>query len=176
VVNFFELGPQNSRGFRALKVWLALRQVGRDGYHRMIADDMLLSAHLFELVSQHREFDAVTQSLSISTFRYVPADLRTSLGDNEVEGYLDRLNRELLVAIEQSGGAFLSSAVVHGRFVLRACIVNFHTSLNDIEALLPLVSSLGQRTDAALRRAPGVGLQIAAGTVPAQAEIERSRQ
>ena len=44
----FELGPQNSRGFRALKVWLALRQVGRDGYRRMIADDMLLAGHLHE--------------------------------------------------------------------------------------------------------------------------------
>ena len=52
-MNFFELGPQNSRGFRALKVWLALRQVGRDGYRRMIADDMLLSQHLHERVAQH---------------------------------------------------------------------------------------------------------------------------
>jgi glutamate/tyrosine decarboxylase-like PLP-dependent enzyme len=176
VVNFFELGPQNSRGFRALKVWLALRQVGRDGYRRMITDDMLLSAHLFERVSQHPEFERFTQSLSICTFRYVPADLRDLRGDGEVERYLDRLNRELLVAVERSGDAFLSSAVVQGRFALRACIVNFHTSLDDIEALLPLVSRLGQRTDAALRRESGGGLQMAAGTVPAEMGIERSRQ
>jgi glutamate/tyrosine decarboxylase-like PLP-dependent enzyme len=176
VVNFFELGPQNSRGFRALKVWLALRQVGRDGYRRMIADDMLLSAHLFERVSQHPEFERFTQSLSICTFRYVPVDLRDLRGDGEVERYLDRLNRELLVAVERSGDAFLSSAVVQGRFALRACIVNFHTSLDDIEALLPLVSRLGQRTDAALRRESGGGLQMAAGTVPAEMGIERSRQ
>ena len=64
VVNFFELGPQNSRGFRALKVWLALRQVGRDGYRRMIADDMLLARHLYERVSAAsgvRAADAVAQ-------------------------------------------------------------------------------------------------------------------
>jgi hypothetical protein len=97
-------------------------------------------------------------------------------GDGEVERYLDRLNRELLVAVERSGDAFLSSAVVQGRFALRACIVNFHTSLDDIEALLPLVSRLGQRTDAALRRESGGGLQMAAGTVPAEMGIERSRQ
>jgi hypothetical protein len=66
------------------------------------------------------------------------------------EAYLDRLNRELLVAIERSGEAFVSSAVVNGRFVLRACVVNFHTSLDDIEALLPLVSRLGNEADAAL--------------------------
>jgi len=154
VVNFFELGPQNSRGFRALKVWLALRQVGRDGYRRMIADDMLLAQHLFERVSQHPDFEPLTQSLSISTFRYVPARLRPSIGEDATETYLDRLNHELLVAIERSGDAFLSSAVVNGRFALRACVVNFHTSLADIEALLPLVSHLGNDADAALRREP----------------------
>ncbi|HEV8392653.1 MAG TPA: aspartate aminotransferase family protein [Vicinamibacterales bacterium] len=156
VVNFFELGPQNSRGFRALKVWLALRQVGREGYRRMIADDMLLAGHLHERVSQNAEFEPVTQSLSITTFRYVPVDLRPSIGSDATEAYLDRLNRELLVAIERSGDAFLSSAVVSGRFALRACVVNFHTSLDDIEALLPLVSGLGKEIDAALRREPAV--------------------
>jgi len=162
VVNFFELGPQNSRGFRALKVWLALRQVGRDGYRRMIADDILLAEHLYERVSRHPEFEPVTQSLSITTFRYVPPDLRPSAGGDDTEAYLDRLNRELLVAVERSGDAFLSSAVVNGRFALRACVVNFHTSLGDIEALLPLVSRLGREIDAALRREPAEPL-VAAG-------------
>ena len=162
VVNFFELGPQNSRGFRALKVWLALRQVGRDGYRRMIADDILLAEYLYERVSRHPEFEPVTQSLSITTFRYVPADLRPSAGDEATGAYLDRLNRELLVAVERSGDAFLSSAVVNGRFALRACVVNFHTSLGDIEALLPLVSRLGREIDAALRREPAVKY-VAAG-------------
>jgi len=161
-VNFFELGPQNSRGFRALKVWLALRQVGRDGYRRMIADDMLLAGHLYERVARHPEFEPVTQSLSITTFRYVPADLRTLVGGDATETYLDRLNRELLVAVERSGDAFVSSAVVNGRFALRACVVNFHTSLDDIEALLPLVSRLGREIDAALRREPAAKY-VAAG-------------
>jgi glutamate/tyrosine decarboxylase-like PLP-dependent enzyme len=152
VTNFFEYGPQNSRGFRALKVWLALRQVGRDGYLRMIADDMLLAQQLHHTLSQHPEFEALTQQLSVTTFRYVPADLRAGIGSEETERYLDRLNRELLAAIERSGEAFLSSAVVAGRFVLRACIVNFHTSLDDIEALPSMLSRLGATMDAALRR------------------------
>src|ERR1017187_6534977 len=42
-INYVDLGPQNSRGFRALKVWLALQQVGRDGYVQMISDDIRLS-------------------------------------------------------------------------------------------------------------------------------------
>ena len=55
--------------------------------------------------------------------------------------------------MEKSGEAFLSNALVGGRFVLRACIVNFHTSLGDIEALPPLLSRLGAEADTVLRRA-----------------------
>jgi len=152
VVNYFDYGPQNSRGFRALKVWLALRHVGRAGYLKMIGDDMLLARHLHELLAHHPEFEAVTQNLSITTFRYVPPDLRTRLGSEEVEIYLGQLNQNLLSAVEKSGEAFLSNAVVGGRFLLRACIVNFHTSLGDIEALPLLLSRLGKEADNALRR------------------------
>ena len=44
--NYFELGPQNSRGLRALKVWMGLRQAGRDGLAQSIADDIRLSREL----------------------------------------------------------------------------------------------------------------------------------
>ena len=143
-LNYFDYGPQNSRGFRALKVWLALRQVGRAGYLEMIADDMRLARHLHALVARHPEFEATSQNLSITTFRYVPADLRSRLGEPAVEDYLERLNQTLLTALEKSGEAFLSNAIVGGRFMLRACVVNFHTTLGDIEALPPLLSRLGQ--------------------------------
>jgi len=151
VVNYLDYGPQNSRGFRALKVWLALRQLGRAGYLKMIGDDMLLARHLHQLLSRHPEFEATTQSLSITTFRYVPPDLRPQLGTEKVENYLNQLNQHLLTAVENSGEAFLSNAIVGGKFALRACIVNFHTSLGDIEALPPLLSRLGEEADTALR-------------------------
>jgi glutamate/tyrosine decarboxylase-like PLP-dependent enzyme len=153
VVNYFDYGPQNSRGFRALKVWLALRQVGRSGYLKMIGDDMLLARHLHQLLADHPEFEAMTQSLSITTFRYVPPDLRSQLGSEKVEHYLNQLNQALLTALERSGEAFLSNAVVGDTFVLRACIVNFHTSLGDVEALPLLLSRLGKDADAANRSA-----------------------
>ena len=149
VTNYFDYGPQNSRGFRALKVWLALRQVGWSGYRQMIADDMSLSGHLHALVQAHPDFEAFTQHLSITTFRYVPRDLAG--GSPEAEDYLQRLNQELLSRVERSGDAFLSNAMVHGRFALRACIVNFRTSQADVEALLPLLSRLGAEADRALR-------------------------
>jgi glutamate/tyrosine decarboxylase-like PLP-dependent enzyme len=102
-VNYFDLGLQNSRGFRALKVWLALRQIGRAGYVRMIGDDIALAQEFHRLVSAHPELEALTQSLSITTFRYVPTDLRTRTGAPEVREYLDRLNQSLLSRIEKSG-------------------------------------------------------------------------
>jgi len=95
-------------------------------------------------VQQHPEFEPMTQHLSITTFRYVPADLRASIGTADTEQRLERLNQDLLSRIERSGEAFLSNAVVNGRFALRACIVNFRTSEADIEALLPLLSRLGR--------------------------------
>ena len=143
VTNYVDYGPQNSRGFRALKVWLALRQVGRSGYQQMIAENIRLSEHLHALVEKNPEFDALTQSLSITTFRYVPATLRALIGTPEGEAQLERVNQELLSRVERSGEAFLSNAVVNGRFALRACIVNFRTSQADVEALLPLLSRLG---------------------------------
>ena len=133
-MNYFDYGPQNSRGFRALKVWLTLRQVGRAGYLKMIGDDILLARHLHQLLARHPEFEAITQSLSITTFRYVPPDLGPERGSEKVESYLNELNQKILSAVEKGGEAFLSNALIGGKFVLRACIVNFHTSLGDIEA------------------------------------------
>jgi aromatic-L-amino-acid decarboxylase len=148
-INYFDLGPQNSRGFRALKVWLALQQVGRDGYIQMLSDDIRLARELFLRIPQHPALEAFTQSLSITTFRYVPTDLHS--GDEKAEQYLDQLNRELLTRLQNSGEAYLSNAVINGKFVLRACIVNFRTSLADIEALLPIVVRMGDDVDQSLR-------------------------
>ena len=159
VTNYFDYGPQNSRGFRALKVWLALRQVGRSGYVKMIADDMRLSRALHALVQAHPDFEALTQNLSITTFRYVPRDMRSTPPTPDQEEYLERLNQEVLTRVEQSGEAFLSNAMVGGRFALRACIVNFRTSMDDIEALPPLLARVGGEADGHLRgsvsHAPG---------------------
>jgi aromatic-L-amino-acid decarboxylase len=149
--NFFDYGPQNSRGFRALKVWLALRQAGRDGYLRMIGDDIRLTERLHRLVEEHPELEAHTRELSISTFRYLPPDMDPQLGSGDADEYLDRLNQKLLERIQSSGEAFVSNAVIGGRYLLRACIVNFNTDERDIEALPEIVARLGREVDEELR-------------------------
>ena len=147
-INYFEWGPQNARGFRTLKVWLCLRQAGREGYQRMIRENIRLAKSLYELADAHPKLEALTQSLSITTFRYVPSDLKNQ---PEAETYLNRLNSELLTKIQNSGEAFISNAVIHGKFALRACIVNFRTRMEDIEALPLLAARLGAEVDAQLR-------------------------
>lgn len=148
-INYLDYGPQNSRGFRALKVWLALQQVGRKGYEQMLADDIQLARELYDRVSNHPELEAFTHSLSITTFRYIPPELRS--GSENLEEYLNQLNTELLTRLQNSGEAYVSNAVIDSKFALRACIVNFRTSLADIEALPEIVVRLGREVDAALR-------------------------
>jgi glutamate/tyrosine decarboxylase-like PLP-dependent enzyme len=149
-INYYEYGPQTSRGLRALKVWLALRQVGREGYVEMIADDIRLAQELYRLAQMHPELQTFTQRLSTTTFRYVPPDLTP--GSEQVEAYLNHLNTELLNHLQRSGQALLSNAVIQGTFLLRTCIVNFRTSLEDIEALPVLVTRIGREVDATIRR------------------------
>ena len=146
--NYHEWGPQNSRGFRAMKVWLGIRQVGREGYLRMIRDDIALAEVLFMACRDTPELEAVSRNLSIATFRFVPQDLRER---PEVAEYLNELNRELLERLQAGGEAFVSNAVLDGRFLLRACIVNFRTSLADVQALPEIVVRVGRAVDASLR-------------------------
>jgi glutamate/tyrosine decarboxylase-like PLP-dependent enzyme len=142
--NFVDLGPQNSRGFRALKVWLALQHVGRAGYETMLADDIRLASLLHETARAHPDLDVFTCCLSISTFRYIPAELRTKVGDPEVEDYLNRLNKEIQARMESQGETFLSNAVLDGMYVLRGCIVNFRTEERDVRAIPGIVVRTGE--------------------------------
>ncbi|MFP3947434.1 MAG: pyridoxal phosphate-dependent decarboxylase family protein [Longimicrobiales bacterium] len=154
--NYSDYGPQNSRGFRALKVWLALRQVGRKGYEKMIADDIRLAEAMYVAAAEHPEIEAATRELSITTFRYVPGDpawervaREGSEGgpgaDSRGEAaYLDALNEEILDRLERGGDAYVSKAVIDGRFYLRSCIVNFRTEAVDVETLPGIVARIGR--------------------------------
>jgi aromatic-L-amino-acid decarboxylase len=149
--NFLDYGPQNSRGFRALKVWLAMRHVGAAGYRQMIGDDVRLSQAMAKVVEAHAELELATRELSITTFRYVPRDLRSTIGDSATEQHLDVLNRTLLDRLQRGGELFLSNAVIAGRYLLRACIVNFHTEQADVEAVPEIVVRIGREVDQELR-------------------------
>jgi glutamate/tyrosine decarboxylase-like PLP-dependent enzyme len=115
----------------------------------MLTEDIRLSREMYRLAQEHPSLEALSQSLSIATFRYFPPDLEP--GSAAADGYLDDLNKELLTRLQGSGEAYVSNAIVDGKYALRACIVNFRTSLADVEALIPLVVRIGGEVDSELR-------------------------
>ncbi len=62
-----------------------------------------------------------------------------------MELILNRINQELLNKLDESGETFLSNAIIDGRYALPACVVNFHTALQDIEAIPEIVCRLGKQ-------------------------------
>ncbi len=143
LVHYHEYGPQNSRGFRALKVWLALNSAGRAGYTKMISDNLRLSRRMYEALGADPEIETATQNLSIATFRYVPKDYNPA-EDGE---YLNALNMTLLSRLQAGGETYLSNAVIEGRFYLRACITNFRTREADVRALPEIVARVGREVE-----------------------------
>ena len=138
-VDYVHQGPDFSRGFAALRIWLSLVAHGTAAYGRRISHDAALARYLGELVAEHPDFELMTPvSLSICCFRYAPERLRDD------EEALARLNEHIMVASQSDGRVFVSNAVVNGRFCLRACIVNFRTEAEHLERVLAVAEELGR--------------------------------
>jgi aromatic-L-amino-acid/L-tryptophan decarboxylase len=145
VVNYYEYGFQNSRSFKALKVWMVLQQIGRKGYVQLIKDDIALSELFYSLAQQHNELEAVSRNLSITTLRYVPLKYSDASLNESDANYLNELNRLLLDELQQSGEMFLSNAVVGDKYCLRGCIVNFRTTEKDIYEMIEIIVREGRK-------------------------------
>jgi glutamate/tyrosine decarboxylase-like PLP-dependent enzyme len=138
-VDLAMMGPQFSRGFSALKVWLSLMAHGHGAYGRRISHDAALARYLGELVEEHPDFELMAPvSLSVCCFRYAPAEPALE------EEAIDRLNERIMTAIQLDGRTYCSNAVLGGRFCLRACIVNFRTEAEDVERLLEVAEEHGR--------------------------------
>ena len=140
---FWDYGPELSRRFRALKVWMLLRAVGVEALGQAVEKDLACARHLKELVRQSDDFEMLAPvELSIFCFRHLPAHLRLLLESanqaerDSLEKQLDVWNERLLVALQQDGSSYLSNALINGRFSLRGCVINYRTTLRDMEILL----------------------------------------
>lgn len=142
-IDYFSYGPQFSRGFHALKVWVSLLAHGWRAYERRIVHDCELAAYLHRRAESHPELEPLGhQSLSIACFRYVPPGLA---GRVEAEERLNRLNERLMAELQWSGRVFPSNAVLDGRFAIRACVVNYRTEAEDMDALVEATVRLGRQ-------------------------------
>jgi glutamate/tyrosine decarboxylase-like PLP-dependent enzyme len=144
-------GPQFSRGFSALKVWVSLLAHGRAAYARRISHDAALARYLGARAQERPDFELASPvGLSITCFRYVPEALN-GIDGPEREAYLNELNHRLMTEIQLDGRVYISNAILGERFVLRSCIVNFRTEADDLDAVLDVAAELGSTLDAELR-------------------------
>ena len=128
----WDYGPELSRRFRALKVWMLLKGAGLDRLSEAIERNLECARHLESMVRDSDDFEmAAPVDLSIFCFRHVPAQLR-----NESRKAIDTFNERLLVALQRDGSSYLSNATLGDRFALRGCVLNYRTTLRDMEILL----------------------------------------
>jgi len=128
----WDYGPELSRRFRALKVWMLLKGVGLTQLSEAIENNLACARHLESMVQASKDFEMVAPvELSIFCFRHVPVQLR-----NQPAEAIDAFNERLLVALQRDGSSYLSNAALGGRFALRGCVLNYRTTLRDMAILL----------------------------------------
>src|SRR5438128_1205512 len=140
---FWDYGPELSRRFRALKVWMLLKGVGLQALSEAIERDLVCARHFEKLVQNSEDFEMLAPvELSIFCFRHLPARLKGALATaspserEKIEEQLDAHNERLLLALQRDGSSYVSNARLRGRFSLRGCVMNYRTTLRDREIVL----------------------------------------
>jgi aromatic-L-amino-acid decarboxylase len=136
---FAEYGFQQTRGFRALKLWVTLAHAGTSGLARHIARQIALARYLEKNIAAAPDFELLSKGrLSIVCFRYVPQELAAN------EEALDALNKRIMEHMQAQGTAFLTNTMLAGRFALRACILHYATTERDLDTMLQAVRDAAQ--------------------------------
>ena len=129
---FWDYGPELSRRFRALKVWMLLKGVGLESLSEAIESNLACARYFESMVRASDDFEMIAPvELSIFCFRHVPMQLQS-----ESLQAIDAFNERLLIALQRDGSSYLSNATLGGRFALRGCVLNYRTTLRDMEILL----------------------------------------
>jgi aromatic-L-amino-acid decarboxylase len=161
-LNFYKLGFEGSRRWRALKLWLSWRHLGTAGLGRLVEMTNDLAAYLAARCADSTDFEALPPEpeLSVVCFRHLPdgAEAARTLTPDALDAHQDRLQAEL----ERSGDGWLSTTRLRGATWLRAGILNYLSTEADIDRLLDRLRTLGE--EAANASAPPA--DPAAGTTP----------
>lgn len=148
---FNELGPQLSRAFRALKVWLSIKSYGVEAFRTQIERNVAQASYLAQRVEAHPSLELLAPvPLNVVCFRYNPTDNRA------VD--LDALNREILMTLHERGIAVPTSTRVRGVSGLRCAITNHRSSQADFDVLVESVAAIGRELSGGRAResSPGV--------------------
>jgi aromatic-L-amino-acid decarboxylase len=141
-LNFYKLGFEGTRRWRALKLWMSWKHLGTDGFARLIEANDDLAAHLAQRCAEADDLQAIpaTPDLSVVCFRHLPGggDAAFALPPADLDAHQDRLQR----ALEVSGDGWLTTTRVRGSTWLRAGIVNYLSTEDDIDRLLATLRRL----------------------------------
>jgi glutamate/tyrosine decarboxylase-like PLP-dependent enzyme len=133
---FWDYGPELTRPFRALDLWMLIKFAGAERLGQAIEENISCAKYFEELVKASDDFEMLAPvELSIFCFRYVPKGFT---------GNLDAFNERLLVAVQRAGSTYLSNACVGGKFALRGCVLNYRTTRADMERVLGDVRAVGR--------------------------------
>ncbi len=131
-----EYSLQTSRGFRALKIWMSLKEHGIEKFGRLIDQNIAQARYLTDLIEAEPVLELVAPTnINIVCFRYRPRDLNRAA--------LKSTNSEIMIRLQEEGVAALSDTTVHGEHCLRAAINNHRTRRGDLELLVKEVIRLG---------------------------------
>ncbi|MHA6296850.1 pyridoxal phosphate-dependent decarboxylase family protein [Devosia sp. CAU 1758] len=132
----YEYGLQTTRGFRALKVWMALQEHGVEKFGRLIDQNIAQAHYLNQLVEQEPLLELVAPTtINIVCFRYRPFGLDSIARKT--------LNIEIMLRLQEEGIAALSDTTVHGEHCLRVAINNHRTRREDLAMLVQETLRLG---------------------------------
>jgi len=132
-----DYGFQLSRGFRALKAWMSMKEHGLKKYSRLIQQNIEQANYLAELVKAAPELElSAPVGLSVVCFRYVAP----TMGDD----HLDGLNKQIEVELQERGMAVLSGTTINGRNVLRVAVTNHRSRREDFDLLVREIIRIGE--------------------------------
>lgn len=141
--DYSTLGPELSREFRALKVWMLLKEHGVRKYARLIEQNVAQAKYLAGKVNRHAELELMAPvPLNIVCLRYV------GTGGRPAAQRLDEINREILMRIQERGIAVPSSTTLNGRFAIRVAISNHRSVRDDFDVLVDAVVEIGRELSA----------------------------
>jgi aromatic-L-amino-acid/L-tryptophan decarboxylase len=143
-INFYDFGPQLTRSFRALKVWMSINTFGLASFRSAVEQAMALAEHAEAQLARFRWEIVTAAQLAVVTFRPRIA----GLSDEEV----DALTREIAIGTLKHGYALVTTTEVRGRPVLRLCTIHPETTREDLDATIDVLWRLANRqtTSAAL--------------------------
>ena len=134
--DFFRYGQMGTRRFSSLKLWMAMKFMGRAGYAAVIERQIELTEYLASRIEELDDFERVSPvETAVCCFKYLPANARAAEGVEQ-----DRLQQALQQRIERGGEAWITTTVLNGRRALRVNINSFLTERRHVDDLIDLVA------------------------------------